>query len=174
VTPDAESGFYFHYYTSPAYNSSPGNLYPDVLLGGTDNQATFGPPGFSFGPQAGGPRATVPIPAPNTAAALDLTQRRTPLMTAVRVFPDIDKSSSNPNTWNTFIYYNIADESDGTACPETTMQKHLAQFGWVWKSILRHGSIVRNDYGAVTSRWILWRSSLQLFAPLVPTREESR
>jgi hypothetical protein len=156
LTANAETGFNFWYYTSPSYNSIPGLLYPDVLLGGTDDQATLGPPGFSFGPQGissacsgsnpgtqyGSGIGFYPTPVPNNDGSPSLpgqfesgtfSSSDSGLITYVRAarnpYGFLDKASSNPNTWYTFLYYNIADESNGTACPEPTIQNTWLNHG---------------------------------------------
>ncbi len=142
LTANAETSFNFWYYTSPAYASGPGLLYPDVLLGGTDDQATLGPPGFSFGSdcssssgQFGSGIGFYPTPVPNNTSSPSLpgqfesgtfSSSTAGLITSVRAarnaYGYLDKASSSPNTWHTFLYYNVADEQSGTKCPVPTIQ----------------------------------------------------
>jgi hypothetical protein len=157
LTANAETGFNFWYYTSPSYALVPGLLYPDVLLGGTADQATLGPPGFSFGPQAytsnncsgsnpgtqfGTGIGFYPTPVPNHTNSPSLpgqfesgtfSSSNNGLITYVRAarnpYGYLDKASSNPNTWHTFLYYNISSESNGTACPDPTIQSTWLNHG---------------------------------------------
>jgi len=41
----------------------------------------------------------------------------------------LDKISSSPNTWQTYIYYNAADEKNGTKCPVPTIQNTFRNLG---------------------------------------------
>lgn len=155
LTPDAETQFNFWYYTSPAYgvggDSGPGLLYPDILLGGTTDESTLGPPGFSFGSacsgsspgtQFGSGIGFYPTPVPNNTNNPSLpgqyqsgsfTSSTSGLITAVRAarnpYGFLDKASSSPNTWHTFLYYNIADESNGSICPFPTIQNTFRNSG---------------------------------------------
>jgi hypothetical protein len=152
LTQNAETTpFDFWYYTSPAYASGPGLLYPDVLLGGTYNQATLGPPGFSFGSSCSGSSPGTqfgsgigfyPTPVPNNTSDPSLPGQfqsgtfpssTQGLITEVRAarnpYGFLDLAGTNPNSWHTLLYYDIADESSGQACPEPTIQSTYQNHG---------------------------------------------
>lgn len=161
LTPDAETEFYYWYYTSVAnaafaQGSSYGYLllYPDVLLGGTGEQSTLGPPGFSFGSdctynstlaqyvQTGRGIGFYPTPVPNNDSSPSLpgqfvdgdwVSSVTGLITSAKVarnqYGFLDKTSSSPNTWQTYIYYNVNDEYGGTTCPVPPIQNTYRNTG---------------------------------------------
>jgi len=148
VTPDAESAFYFWYYTSAASalanNTGCGGtgdacymlFYPDVMLGGTEDQSTLGPPAFAFysdcasNSQYGRGVGFFPTPVPNNDSSPSLpgqfvdgtfSSSVSGLIVSVRIgrneYGFLDKTSSSPNTWQTLIVYNASDEVSGTSCP---------------------------------------------------------
>lgn len=155
LTANAETGYDFWYYTSPSYNSQTGLLYLDVLLGGTDNQSTLGPPGFTFGPQylgycTGSNPGTqygvgigfYPTPVPNNTNSPSLPGQYesgtfpssdSGLITYIRAarnpYGFLDLAGTSPNTWHTFLYYNISSETSGVACPEPTIQATYENHG---------------------------------------------
>jgi hypothetical protein len=136
LTANPEQATYFWYYTSPAYAGGPGLLYPDVLLGGTAEESTLGPPGFSVSQdcstnpqkQFGSGIGFYPTPAPYSTGSPSLPgQFKTGSFNvpgdrifmprfARNPFGYLDKISSSPNTWETLIFYNNANEYFGTKC----------------------------------------------------------
>jgi len=124
---------------------------PTSYWGGTDDQATLGPPGFSFGSDCSGSNPGTqfgsgvgfyPTPVPNNTNNPSLPGKfesgtfpssDNNLITSVKAarnpYGFLDKASSNPNTWHTFLYYNIADEHSGTKCPVPTLQSTWLNHG---------------------------------------------
>lgn len=133
--------FYFWYYTSPsvAQSDTAGGgylfMHPDVLLGGTAGQSTLGAPGFAFSndcssnSQYGRGLGFFPTPVPNNTSSPSLpgqfiagtfasstADHIISTRLARNPYGFLDTTSSSPNTWTTFLYYNIADERNGTRC----------------------------------------------------------
>jgi hypothetical protein len=154
LTPDAESSFDFWYYTYPAWRTNDQSgydyLYPDVLLGGTADQSTLGPPGFAFwtdcssGSQFGSGLGFYPTPVPNNTSSPSLPGQfqsgtfpssTSGLINSVRMarnqYGFLDKVSSSPNTWQTYMYYNVSLEHSGTICPEPAIQTTFRNTGSV-------------------------------------------
>ena len=156
LSTDGETGNYFWYYTSVAtalsdYGSGNGYLllYPDVLLGGTADQSTLGAPGFGFGNdcttssfQYGRGIGFYATPVPNNATSPSLagqfqdgdwSSSTSGLIISARVarnqYGFLDKASSSPNTWQTYVYYNVADEHSGNICPYPTIQNTFRNSG---------------------------------------------
>jgi hypothetical protein len=153
LTADAESSFYFWYYTSVAeaakYQSGSYFLtYPDFLLGGSSDESTLGAPGFALdsdcnnGAQIGRGVGFYPTPVPNNTSSPSLpgqfqdgtwTSSVSGLITAVRAarnpYGFLDKVSSSPNTWQTYVYYNAADKYSGTVCPDPRIQDTFRNSG---------------------------------------------
>jgi hypothetical protein len=78
LTANAEAPYSYWYYTTVAYGASgesgPGAIYLDVLLGGSQEGSTYGPPGFTMGSscassgQYGDGVGFYPTPVPNNTS----------------------------------------------------------------------------------------------------------
>jgi len=129
--------------------------YPDFFLGGSADEQTLGAPGFGLdsdctnGIQIGRGLAFYPTPVqdntlvdqPWVFVAFPQGSTNYPtypgsqsgLIISVRAarnpYGFLDKISSSPNTWQTYIYYNAADEKNGTKCPVPTIQSTFRNLG---------------------------------------------
>lgn len=138
ISANGTSSLYYWYNIVPAYSSGVSSLYPDVILGNSLDQASYGNPGLALGSDctgnaqrgrglgfygnlvSGGPPAGVFVDGTFASS--------TPgLITSVRFgrneYGYLDPVSlTTPRVWNTLVYYNASDELNGVACPVPAIQ----------------------------------------------------
>lgn len=144
------SAYYTPVASAPKYQQGSYFLiYPDFLLGGSADELTLGPPGFgldgdcSNGNQIGRGLGFYATPVPGNSSqpgspgqfvdgtySSSLSGLIVSVKAARNPYGFLDKISSSPNTWQTYIYYNAADELNGTKCPDPAIQDTFKNAGF--------------------------------------------